>query len=168
MIQKLKIENIYKSNQLDKSIVLNNGLDIKDAPSWFPKAKLSRTQTDLIAVSKNGDEYIVHDYFTNHELPSIQTENGLVFNGSLIDILAGPIAPGQYAQAAGEGVLSIGEVSSLSGTAKATRLDGTTTNLSVGDPVFQGDTIETEGSGAVGLVFLVIDLEVLFRILHRK
>ena len=27
-------------------------------------------------------------------------------------------------------------------------------SLCNGDPVFQGDTVETEGSGAVGLVFL--------------
>ena len=33
-------------------------------------------------------------------------------------------------------------------------MDGTTSNLNQGDPVFQGDTIETEGTGAVGLVFL--------------
>ena len=38
--------------------------------------------------------------------------------------------------------------------AKATRLDGTTVNLSTGDPVFQGDTVETTGAGAIGLVFL--------------
>ena len=127
---------------------------INDVPSWFPKAKLSRTQTDLIARSDHGEEYIFVDYFTNHDLPSIQTENGLVFNGSLINTLAGPIAPGQYAQASGEGVLSIGEVSSLSGTAKAIRLDGNEFVLSDGDPVFQGDTIEVSGSGAVGLTFL--------------
>ena len=72
----------------------------------------------------------------------------------MIDILAGPLAPGQYAQATGEGALSIGEVSSLSGTAKATRLDGNEFVLSNGDPVFQGDTIEVSDSGAVGLTFL--------------
>ena len=45
-------------------------------------------------------------------------------------------------------------MSSITGTVKATRLDGSTSNLNTGDPVFQGDTIETVGSGAVGLVFL--------------
>ena len=50
--------------------------------------------------------------------------------------------------------MSIGEVSSVTGTVKATRLDGSSSNLNNGDPVFQGDTIETVGSGAVGLVFL--------------
>ena len=127
---------------------------ITNAPSWFPKAKLSRTQTDLIANSENGEEYILFDYFINHESPSIQTENGLFFNGSLIETLAGPLAPGQYAQASGDGALSIGEVSSLSGTAKAIRLDGNEFVLSDGDPVFQGDTIEVSDSGAVGLTFV--------------
>ena len=78
---------------------------INDVPSWFPKANLSRTQADLIAISPHGEEYIFFDYFTNHQLPSIQTENGLLFNGSLINTLAGPLAPGQYAQAAGNSTL---------------------------------------------------------------
>ena len=93
------------------------------------------------------------DYFANFDLPSIQTENGLVFKGSLIDALAGSIAPGQYVQASDSGALSIGEVSNVTGAANATRIDGTTVNLANGDPVFQGDTVETS-SGAVGLVFL--------------
>ena len=50
--------------------------------------------------------------------------------------------------------LSIGEVSNIQGVAKAQRLMDQLLNLDVGDPVFQGDTIETVGSGAVGLVFL--------------
>ena len=93
MIQNNKIEGIYQYNHTDIIAIYSNGLDIDNAPSWFPKAKLSRTQTDLIARSDHGEEYIFVDYFTNHDLPSIQTENGLVFNGSLIidlEILCGP------------------------------------------------------------------------------
>ena len=127
---------------------------IEDAPFWLPKASFSRTDTDLIAISPDGEKVFFIDYFTNFELPSIHTENGLVLKGSLLQTLAGPLAKGQYAQATGDGALSIGEVSSVSGTVKATRLDGNVFELSTGDPVFQGDTIETEGSGSVGLVFL--------------
>ena len=72
----------------------------------------------------------------------------------MLKTLAGPLAKGQYAQAVNDGALSIGEVSSKQTSVKATRLDGNIFELSVGDPVFQGDTVETEGSGAVGLVFL--------------
>ena len=141
---------------VNKNIVLEESQSflkteiINDVPSWFSKANLSRSQTDLIAISPEGEKIEFIDYFTNYDLPSIQTENGLMFNGSLIDILAGPLAPGQYAQASGEGGLSIGVVSSLTGIAKAFRLDGNEFNLSNGDPVFQGDTIEVSGSGAHG------------------
>ena len=135
----------------DKDYFVEN---IFEAPSWLTKANFSRTETDLIATSPEGEKVVFIDYFTNFDLPNIQTENGLLLKGSLLKALAGPLAKGQYAQATGDGALSIGEVSSVSGTVKATRLDGNIFELSVGDPVFQGDTIETEGSGAVGLVFL--------------
>ena len=108
----------------------------------------------MIATSPEGEQAVFIDYFTNFDLPSIQTENGLLLKGTLLKALAGPMAPGQYAQASGDGALSIGEVSSVTGTVKATRLDGNVFDLSTGDPVFQGDTVETVGSGAVGLVFL--------------
>ncbi len=142
-----------KINEFSKTFFSGSNITVFNTPSWLPKANFSRTQTDLIATNSDGKEVVFVDYFTNHDLPSIQTENGLLLKGSLLKTLAGPLAPGQYAQATGES-LSIGEVSSVTGTVKATRLDGTTSDLSSGDPVFQGDTIETVGSGSVGLVFL--------------
>ena len=137
-----------------ETLFTGNGITVEGVPSWIPKANFDRTQTDLIATNNNGDEFIFVDYFTNHELPSIQTENGLFLKGSLLESLAGSLAPGQYAQAAGSGMLSIGEVSSVKGVAKATRIDGNVFTLSSGDPIFKGDVVETEGSGSVGLVFL--------------
>ena len=131
-----------------------NTLDINGLPSWLPKASFSKTQTDLLITSPNGSEILLVDYFTNFELPSLKTENGLLLKGTLIDVLSGSFTPGQYVQAAVSNALSIGEVSTVTGEAKATRLDGTTVNLSTGDPVFQGDTVETTGAGAIGLVFL--------------
>ena len=70
-----------------------------EAPSWLPKAIFSRTQTDLIAISPEGEQVVFIDYFTNFDLPNIQTENGLLLKGSLLKTLAGPLAKGQYAQA---------------------------------------------------------------------
>ena len=129
-------------------------LDITGMPEWLPKAVFSRTQNDLIAISENGDRLNFVDYFTNFNLPSILTKNGLLLKGSLLESLAGPFAKGKYVQASEGGALSIGEVSTVSGTVTATRSDGSTINLNTGDPIFQGDTIETTGAGAVGLVFL--------------
>ena len=153
-LSKKSLEINSQEYQVFREITLNNGLDIKGVPSWFPRADLSRTHSDLIAKSKNGMEYIFQDYFTNHHLPSIETENGLLFDGRLIDILAGPLANGEYSQSTSDNNLSIGEVSSITGTAKAKRLDGNEFNLSNGDPVFQGDTIEVSNSGTIGLTFL--------------
>ena len=144
----------FELSNLGSESVFYSLMTVENAPSWLTKANFSRTQTDLIATSPEGEEVVFIDYFTNFDLPNIQTENGLLLKGSLLKALAGPLAKGQYAQATGDGALSIGEVSSVSGVVKATRLDGNIFELSVGDPVFQGDTVETEGSGAVGLVFL--------------
>ncbi|MAI59459.1 MAG: hypothetical protein CMM92_00380 [Rickettsiales bacterium] len=151
---KFNDDSLANSQPKALNLYSGNSLKIENLPSWLPKSNFSRNNSDLIATSDNGDQVILIDYFSNFELPSLLTENGLLLNGSLVRSLAGPLAKGQYAQAADGNILSIGEVSTVSGTAKATRLDGTTTNLNAGDPVFQGDTIETEGSGAVGLVFL--------------
>ena len=141
-------------NNLSESIYAGNSTAVDNLPSWLIKSNLSRNNTDLIATSPDGEKLTLVDYFTNFELPNLYTDNGLQLKGSAVNYLAGPLSKGQYAQAADGDILSIGEVSTVSGTVKATRLDGTTSNLNVGDPVFQGDTIETEGSGAVGLVFL--------------
>ena len=64
---------------------------INEAPTWLPKANFSRTQTDLIATSPEGvvfDDY----YFTNFDLPNIQTENGLVFKGFIIKSISRSIS----------------------------------------------------------------------------
>ena len=145
--------NFNDSGSLTK-IYAGSTIDIDGLPSWLPKANFSKTQTDLLITSPAGDEILLVDFFTNFELPSLKTENGLLLKGTLIDTLSGSFTPGQYAQANNANALSIGEVSSVTGEAKATRLDGTTVNLSTGDPVFQGDTVETTGAGAIGLVFL--------------
>ena len=145
--------NLNDNGSLTK-IYAGSTIDINGFPGWLPKANFSKTQTDLLITSPAGDEILLVDFFTNFELPSLKTENGLLLKGTLIDTLSGSFTPGQYAQANDANVLSIGEVSSVTGEAKATRLDGTTVNLSTGDPVFQGDTVETTGAGAIGLVFL--------------
>jgi hypothetical protein len=141
-------------NNLTESIYAGNSTAVNSLPSWLLKSDFSRNNTDLIATSQDGDQITLIDYFTNFELPNLYTENGLQLKGNAVNYLAGPLAKGKYVQAADGNTLSIGEVSNISGTVKAKRLDGTTSNLNQGDPVFQGDTIETEGTGAVGLVFL--------------
>ena len=144
-------------NVLDKDShisVVDRENYINDAPSWLPKSKFERTQTDLIVTNENGDNVIFENYFSYHNIKSIITENGLLLKGSLIKALAGPMAPMQYVQSNDPQLLSIGEVSTVKGEVKATRIDGNIFNLSSGDPIFQGDVIETINDASVGLVFL--------------
>ena len=141
-------------NNFTDTIYAGSSNNIVNISSSLVKSNFHRTNSDLVAITPEGKEIVFVDYFSNFELPSIVTENGLLLKGSVLKALAGPLFPGKYVQAASNEVLSIGEVSSITGTVKATRLDGSTSNLNTGDPVFQGDTIETVGSGTVGLVFL--------------
>ena len=115
---------------------------ITNTPYWLPKSEFSRTHSDLIATNRNGEQIIFENYFSDHDLKSIETENGLLLKGSLIKALAGPIAPMQYAQVGNSDTLSIGEVSAIKGNVQATRVDGNVFTLSDGDPVFKGDIIE--------------------------
>ena len=52
-----------------------------------------------------------------------------------------------------EGGEPIGQVSAVQGTTFITRVDGTKLKAGDGTPIFQGDVIETEGGGAVGITF---------------
>ena len=58
----------------------------------------------------------------------------------------------EVAQAAtGADAQPIGTVDTTSGSVVATRMDGSKVELEPGSPVFQGDVIETSGSGSVGV-----------------
>ena len=68
-------------NNLFESIYAGSPTTLYNLHEWFLKADFSRNNTDLISVF-NGKKIILIDYFTNHELPSVQTENGLFLKGS--------------------------------------------------------------------------------------
>ena len=143
----------HKHNINRETIFSGSGITIDKLPSWLPKAEFSRTQSDLVAKFSD-NEIVFIDYFSSFEAANLLTQNGLLLKHTLIKALAGPIAKSQFVQDGESPILSIGEVSSISGTVKALRTDGSSSNLNSGDPVFQGDTIETVGNGTVGLTFI--------------
>ena len=166
---KLSINNLRESlviNEIIKDLnqeSFNNSFDsifeIKDnsfseIPSWFPKGIFTRSHKDLIAEYDN-KKILLKDYFTLHQPPSVETENGLHFKGSIISHLSQSKLSGQYVQDGNESnILSIGEVSTIDGTVNASRNDGNIFKLSTGDPVFQGDVIKCESGGSVGITFI--------------
>ena len=121
---------------------------------WILGGEYIRQGSDLIIKGADGQMVVVRDFFSLASAPDLYTGTGAVINGQLATRLAGPLAPGEYAQAAPAGAAGpIGKVVELEGKATATRADGTKVDLKAGDPVFQNDIIETDEDGAVGLEF---------------
>lgn len=117
-------------------------------------ADYARNGNDLILTAPDGRTLVIQGYFAAEVPPDLVGEGGGRISGDLAGQLAGPRAPGQYAQAGPVPAAEpIGKVETLDGPVTATRADGTKVTLAKGDPVFQGDTLETGKKGAVGIVF---------------
>lgn len=128
-------------------VILPDGLALRGAD-------FARTGGDLVVTATDGTSVVVSGFFE-------QSVTKLLFNGGdqqisadLAAHLAGPLAPGQVAQAGPDLNLSepIGTVETTGGTVTATRTDGTVVELAEGDSVFQGDILETSADGGVGVV----------------
>ena len=110
---------------------------------------------DLTLTGEDGQRLVVPDYFKHDRLPTLLSPEGAALNGDVVGALAGPLAPGQYAQAgapAPAAAEAIGRVASASGNATAVR-NGVSVTLNVGDAVYKGDVVQTAGNSAVGVVF---------------
>ena len=123
--------------------------------TFLLSAQFERDGQDLLLVGGNGDRVIVRDYFAGDSPPDLLTEQGARIPADLAAILAGPEAAGQYAQAAaGQGQTPIGRVEVLEGYVTALNSDGTGGGLEIGDPVHQGDVIETGPEASVSIIFV--------------
>ena len=121
---------------------------------WILQAQFVRQGPDLLLVGKDGSKVLIKSFFKFADPPDLVTPDGAVINGPLAVKLAGPAAPGVEAQAGPAGAAEpIGKIVTVSGKVEATHADGTKAVLKVGDPVYQGDVIETGPLGAVGMEF---------------
>ena len=69
------------------------------AGGWLTHADFTRSGPDLLITGQNGEQILVRGYFSSADSPSLTTEGGLSISGNIVGRLAGPLAPGQYAQA---------------------------------------------------------------------
>ncbi|MBT6096332.1 MAG: hypothetical protein HOH04_15710 [Rhodospirillaceae bacterium] len=124
--------------------------------AWILGGDYIRQGGDLVIKGADGQMIVVRDFFNLATPPDLHTGTGAVINGPLAVKLAGPLAPGQTAQASPQASPGepIGKVTAADGTVEATRVDGTKVRLKEGDPVFQGDVVETAKDGAVGIEFV--------------
>ena len=129
----------------DSAVVLPEGFALSDAD-------FARSGDSMTITAADGQQVVIRDYFGAEGSPDLTTPDGGRMSGDLATQLSGPMAPGQVAQAGtGTGGEPIGLVESASGTVIAVRTDGTRVELEVGDPVFQGDVLETGEDGSVGV-----------------
>src|SRR5262245_58218860 len=110
----------------------SDAVSIPDAHLLF-SGQFSRTAHDLILTDADGSQFIVSGYFDRPELPALVSPEGAMLLPDVIRALAGPLAPGQYAQTqGGDSGAPIGKVTALTGTATAQHADGTVVELHVG------------------------------------
>jgi hypothetical protein len=99
-------------------------------------ADFQRDRGDLVLRNEGTPDIRIVDYFDGAPA-DLQSPEGAVIRGGTVALLAGPEAPGQYAQA---GVRTqgdpIGQVESLTGDATVQRADGTVETLGPGSKVF--------------------------------
>lgn len=120
--------------------------------AWLQHADFVRQGGDLLLVGDDGKEILVREYFNQDSPPDLVTSVGGVFDAKLVGSLAGPAAPGEFAQAASGATEPIGQIETINGIVEITRVDGTKVSAQKGDDIFQGDVIETGGDASVGIV----------------
>ena len=136
-------------------VVEASGSDSLILPEGMPLSDCEMVQVgdNLTLTAPDGTVTVVEGYFGTENPPQLVSPGGGQMEGDMVSQLAGPLAPGQVADAGpAVGAQPIGTVESSSGTVMATRADGTQVELQAGDPVFQGDILETSGDGSIGVV----------------
>src|SRR5262245_12358561 len=73
-------------------------LTVPDAQLLF-SAEFKRSGSDLTLLGPDGQKFIVFDYFRFEKRPDLVSGDGATLSSQLVEKLAGPVAPNQYAQA---------------------------------------------------------------------
>jgi len=115
----------------------------------------ARDGQDLIITSEDGVAATrLIGYFADATPSDLHAANGAILRGETVELLAGPRAPGQYAQAGGAATADpVGKVGQISGEATVQHADGTSETLAVETRVFQGDVLQTNADATLGVLF---------------
>jgi len=131
----------------------NNGSDaavltVPDASFLF-HADFKRVGPDLILTGSDGHRLVAPSYFKNEQLPDLASADGAHLAARVVELLVGPQAPGQYAQATTPipAAQAIGKVEKVSGSATIMR-NGAAVTVNAGDAIYKGDVLQT-GSNAI-------------------
>lgn len=143
--------------QSDQTVLLAQGeasIVVEDAALLYG-AEFLRDGPDLVLCNDGASDIRIVDYFRTAEPADLRSPDGGTLRGAVVERLAGPEAPGQYAQAgAADAAVPIGQVETLAGSASVQRTDGTTEPLTQGVRVFLGDVVQTVGDSTLSITFV--------------
>ena len=89
---------------------------VVDDTHFLFTAHFKKSGADLILTGDDGKKLVITGYFNLEKHPDLVSPDGAIISADLVERLAGPDAPGQYAQAgAPAGALVIGRVEAVSG-----------------------------------------------------
>ncbi|NQW02062.1 MAG: FecR domain-containing protein [Rhodospirillales bacterium] len=152
------------------------GADSISLPEGFSltSAEFESSGDDLVVTGADGSQVVIEDYYAQDNPPQLTTPDGAEVSGDMVVQLTANQSPqtadASAADGAGDSSIitgtdsanpnvitgtdgePIGNVENLSGSVFAIRTDGTRVELDVGDPVFQGDILESGPDGAVGIM----------------
>jgi large repetitive protein len=127
---------------------------IPDAALLFG-ADFARDGGDLVLRNPGSPDIRIVDYFDGGEPADLMSPEGAVIRGGTVAVLAGPEAPGQYAQVgARTSGDPIGQVENLTGEATVQRADGTVETLGSGSRIFLNDVLQTGADSKLSVTFV--------------
>ena len=131
----------------DGAVLLPQGIN-------FGNADFAQSGSDLVITAPDGTEVVVEGYFDQETAPTLKTPGGSELPGDTATHLARVLSPSlEVAQSAPTAdAQPIGQVESVTGTVVAIRANGDRVELEAGDPVFQGDVLQSGEAGAIGIV----------------
>ena len=138
--------------------------------TFLIEAEFVRAGPDLVLTGSGGETVVVRGFFATETPPMLASDTGLVVDADLAARLAGPIAPGQFAQGlplpipglpgaaptatpGGATASPIGKIDRAAGAVTITHADGTKVQAQPGDPIYQGDIVVTQKGGSIGILF---------------
>ena len=103
---------------------------------------------------EDGVRHVVHDYFAGDHRARLMSPEGASLSPDVVAALAGPLAPGQYAQAgnaAPAAAARVGVVAKADGNVTIVR-NGVAITPHAGDAILKGDVLQTL-TGDIGVTF---------------
>ncbi|MET0277218.1 MAG: VCBS domain-containing protein [Pseudorhodoplanes sp.] len=130
-------------------------ITVPDAHLLF-NGEFKRVGTSGLKITgEDGKSFFIENYFSSEKHKHLMSPEGALLTANVVGALAGPLAPGQHAQAGAQPAAAqpvIGRVDAMTGSCTVVR-NGVSVSLTMGDGVRKGDVVQTSGSSTISIVF---------------